>query len=108
MVGKSKSALQEFVAFVKGFGVIGLAIGVVIGGAVNTLVGELTKDIISPLLGYVVGGVDFASVKLGNIMIGSFVGSLINFLILVAVVWVGVKVIVGRMLTAEEKEKLGM
>jgi large conductance mechanosensitive channel len=108
MVNQSKSAIQEFIAFIKGFGVIGLAIGVVIGKAVSDLVAALVTTIINPILGYVVGGINFSSIKLGNLLVGDFISALINFLILVAVVWIGVKVIVGRMLSEKERADMGM
>jgi large conductance mechanosensitive channel len=112
MVDKSMSVVQEFVNFIKGFGVIGLAIGVVIGSAVTKLVASLVDNIITPIVGIILNGSDFSKlvIKVGNseIMYGKFIGSSIDFLIIVAVVWVAVKLIVGRMLTAEEKTKMGM
>jgi large conductance mechanosensitive channel len=109
---KQMSVIQEFIAFVKGFGVIGLAIGVVIGGAVTKLVASLVENVVAPIVGILLGGVDFSGLVLevgkSKIMYGAFISSLIDFLILVAVVWVAVKLIVGRMLSADEKAKLGM
>lgn len=112
MTTKEKTPIQEFVAFIKGFGVIGLAIGVVIGGAVTKLVASLVENIVTPIVGIFLGGVNFSGleIKIGSSIIhyGLFISSLIDFLILLLVVWVGVKLIVGRMLSADEKAKLGM
>jgi large conductance mechanosensitive channel len=112
MVNKSMSFVQEFVAFVKGFGVIGLAIGVVIGGAVAKLVASLVDNVITPIIGIIVGGVKFDELVLkvgeSKIMYGMFISSLIDFLIIILVIYVAVKLIVGKMLSADERAKLGM
>jgi large conductance mechanosensitive channel len=112
MVQNGKSAIQEFISFIKGFGVIGLAIGVVIGGAVTKLVASLVDNVVTPFVGILLAGVDFSNLawEIGDnkIKYGLFISSLIDFLILVAVVWIAVKLIVGRMLSKEEREKLGM
>jgi large conductance mechanosensitive channel len=112
MVTKTTSAVQEFINFIKGFGVIGLAIGVVIGGAVTKLVASLVENIITPIVGIILSGQDFSGLAItvgkSKIMYGMFIGSFIDFLIIVAVVWIAVKLIVGRMLSADEKAKMGM
>ncbi len=106
------SFVQEFVGFIKKFGVIGLAIGVVIGGAVSKLVGSLVEDVVTPIVGIFLGGVDFSSLVLevgkSQIKYGLFITSLIDFLILLLVVYIAVKLVVSRMLTDKEKEDLGM
>ncbi|NJK71647.1 MAG: MscL family protein [Thermales bacterium] len=95
-------------AFVKGFGVIGLALGVVIGGAANTIVKSLVDNIIQPLLGYI-GGLDSLSEwTLGKLYVGAFVGDLIEFLVLLFVVYMAVKIIISRFLTKKERETLGI
>jgi large conductance mechanosensitive channel len=112
MVNQSKSAIQEFIAFIKGFGVIGLAIGVVIGTAVTKLVASLVDNVITPIVGIILNGVDFSGlvIKVGGstIKYGMFIGSFIDFIIIVAVVWIAVKVIVGRMLSEKERTDMGM
>jgi len=55
--------LTEFRAFLVKSNALALAIGVVIGGALGTVVNSLVNDIIMPPIGYVLGGVDFASLK---------------------------------------------
>ena len=99
-------------AFVKGFGVIGLAIGVVMGGAVTNLVTSLVSNIITPIIGAIAGEVNFASLSFtlgkSKIMHGAFIGSLIDFLIIILIIYIAVKAIVGRMLTKDKREKLGL
>jgi large conductance mechanosensitive channel len=105
---KGSSFVKEFVGFIKGFGVIGLAIGVVVGGAVTKLVEALVTDIISPLLTYIGGLERLEDLKLDRLLIGGFIAELINFLILMLVIWLAVKVVISKMLTEKERADLGM
>ncbi|MEK7613953.1 MAG: MscL family protein [Patescibacteria group bacterium] len=88
--------MKNFVAFIREQGVIGLAIGFILGGAVSTVVASLVKDIINPLLGILLGSVGglataHFSILGAQIMWGSFVSVLINFLVIAAVVYYGFK-----------------
>ncbi len=106
---KNKSFIDEFMGFVKGFGVIGLAIGVVIGGAAKTIVDSLVANIIEPILA-MIGGLDNISELwvVEGIKFGAFIGDLINFLILLWIVFVAVKIIISRFLSPKEREDMGM
>jgi large conductance mechanosensitive channel len=68
---------KEFVDFVKRGNVIDLAVAVIIGGAFGAIITSLVNDIIMPLVGVVLGGIDFASlsVQVGDatVMYGSFI-----------------------------------
>ena len=92
--------LQEFRAFLVTSNALALAIGVIIGGALGTVVNSLVNDIIMPPIGYLLGGVDFASLKyvlkpaVGGdpatevaIRWGAFINAVIAFLIIAFVVW---------------------
>lgn len=57
------SFLKEFKEFAMRGSVVDLAVGVVIGGAFGKIVTSLVNDIIMPPVGYLTGGVDFASLK---------------------------------------------
>ena len=50
-----KSNLQEFILFIREKGVVGLAIGIIIGGAVTKFVNAIVTDLINPILGAVTG-----------------------------------------------------
>jgi len=81
-----------FIEFIREHGVVGLAVGFVLGGSVSKLVTALVNDIVNPIIGILTGRAnDLAkfSFKVGeaNIMWGSFINDLINFIILVAVVY---------------------
>ena len=55
--------LSEFKVFLTRSNALALAIGVIIGGALGAVVSSLVKDIIMPPISYLLGGVDFAELK---------------------------------------------
>jgi large conductance mechanosensitive channel len=88
--------MEGFMDFIRKQGVVGLAVGFILGGAVSKVVSSLVEDIINPLLGIALGAagsLETASLKLGpaSIMWGSFVAVLIDFLVIALVVYYGVK-----------------
>lgn len=85
---------KEFIEFLKKYGVIGLAIAVIIGGKANALVSAIVDHIIMPLVGLVLPGGDWRSWSLGPIGIGAVLGSLVDFLIVAWLVfWFSKKVL---------------
>jgi len=82
---------KEFADFVKRGNVIDLAVAVIIGGAFGAIITSLVNDIIMPLVGVLLGGLDFASlsVQVGDatIMYGSFIQATVNFLIIAFVLF---------------------
>lgn len=88
--------MKGFMEFIREQGVVGLAVGFILGGAVSKVVASLVNDVINPLLGIILGaadGLQTATIQIGtaNIMLGSFLGTLIDFAVIAAVVYVGVK-----------------
>ena len=88
--------LAGFMDFIREQGVVGLAVGFILGGAVSKLVASLVNDIINPILGLALGAVGDladASIRLAGaeIMWGSFVSVLIDFVVISLVVFYGVK-----------------
>jgi large conductance mechanosensitive channel len=98
--------LQEFQAFIMRGNVIDLAVGIIIGAAFTTIVSSLVKDILTPILGLVIGGIDFSNIfltlkgphaatlaeaqKAGAVTlnVGLFLNAVINFLIVsFAIFW---------------------
>src|SRR6476661_9898703 len=59
---KPPSWLTEFRSFIMRGNVVDLAIGIIIGAAFTGIVNSLVKDVINPLIGVVIGGVDFSNV----------------------------------------------
>ena len=87
--------IEEFMEFLNRYGIIGLAIGFIIGGAAGNLVSAMVADILMPIITFFIPGGAWrdAVLTIGriNISIGHFVGSLIDFLIIALVVFVLVK-----------------
>lgn len=88
--------MKGFVEFVRTQGVIGLAVGFILGGAVSGLVAALVRDIINPLLSIFLGNLNHLSelvVRVGptQILIGDFIAVLVNFVVISAVVYFGIK-----------------
>lgn len=89
--------VQDFTTFLRDQGIVGLAVAVVLGAAVTRLVGAFVADIINPFVGVLVGAAgDLSSMvlKIGPIEIrwGSFVTALIDFLVVVTVIYAMVRV----------------
>ncbi len=87
--------LKEFKAFVMRGNVLDLAIAVIIGGAFGKIVGSLVNDILMPVIGLIIGGVNFSerSLTVGATVItwGVFVQTIIDFLIIAFVIFLIVK-----------------
>lgn len=80
-----KKFLEEFKQFISKGDVVSMAVGIIIGGAFTAIVTSLVNDIITPILGIILGGIDFkeivitvGSAKLG---IGLFIQAVIDFLL---------------------------
>lgn len=88
--------MQGFLEFVRTQGVVGLAVGFILGGAVSKVVSSVVTDIVNPVLGVILGSVDgikSMTIPLGSaeIMLGNFISVLIDFMVVAAVVYFGVK-----------------
>lgn len=92
--------LGEFRGFLLRTNALALAIGVIIGGALGTVVNSLVNDIIMPPIGLALGGVDFSALKVvlkpavgGDpatevaIRWGAFINAVIAFIAIAFVVW---------------------
>lgn len=89
---------KDFVEFIRKQGVVGLAVGFILGGAVSKLVSAIVTDLINPLLGIILcqtGALKSAYFAIGpaKIMWGDFVSVLIDFLVIALVVYFGVKIL---------------
>ena len=87
-----KGFMNQFMAFLSKYGVVGLAIAVIIGGAAGGLVSALVADILMPIITFFIPGGEwrYATLTLGPIVlsIGHFVGVLIDFMIIAIVVFI--------------------
>jgi large conductance mechanosensitive channel len=79
--------LEGFKKFIARGNVMDLAVGVIIGAAFGAIVDSLVKDIITPIIGLIGGQPDFSAIKPAGIGIGSFVNSVISFLMKAAALY---------------------
>ena len=97
VVESGTGIFKEFAAFISKGNVIDLAVGVVIGGAFGKIVSSLVDDIIMPLVGMIIGGIDFSSLTLtikdAKLAYGMFIQNIIDFLIVAACIFVFIKFI---------------
>jgi large conductance mechanosensitive channel len=86
--------MKEFITFIREKGVLGLAVGIIMGGAVTKLVTSIVDNLLNPLIGAVTGAAGNLS-TLGYTLplteitfkYGAFISSLIDFLAVLAVVY---------------------
>ncbi len=87
-----------FLHFIRKQGVVGLAVGFILGGSISKVVSALVTDIVNPLLSLIPGAngqLKDAALVVGSaqIMWGDFLSAIIDFLVLALVVYFGVKMI---------------
>lgn len=103
-----KKNIEEFKKFIARGNVIDLAVGVIIGGAFSSIVTSLVNNILTPILGLVLGGVDFSSLSLTfrdtKIEYGAFIQSIIDFLIIAICIFTIVKII-NKIMHIKKKEE---
>ncbi len=108
-----KTTIEEFKAFAVKGNVVDMAVGVIIGGAFGKIVTSLVNDVIMPIIGMFMGGVDFTTLFYatdgntyataaealeagsGIIAYGNFISQIVDFLIIAIVIFVMLKVITG-------------
>ena len=87
--------IEEFKKFIMRGNVLDLAVAVIIGGAFGKIIASLVDDILMPLIGLLMGGIDFngLSFTVGKaaVMYGSFIQTVIDFLIIAFVIFMVVK-----------------
>ena len=100
--------LKEFKEFISKGNVLDLAVGVVMGSAFSGIVTSLVNDIIMPLVGLLIGGIDFSGMKAtvgkASIMYGNFIQNIVNFLIIAMSIFVFIKFI-NRLSKKVKKEE---
>ena len=98
---------DEFKEFVMRGNVIDLAVGVIIGAAFGGIVSSLVDDVLMPIVGIFLGGLDFSDISIdvgeATVNVGLFINAIINFLIIAAVIFLIVRWV--NKLTAQPAEK---
>lgn len=96
--------MSGFFEFIRKRGVVGLAIGFMLGGAISKTVTALVDDVINPLVGLALGsvGLSEATWTIGEAELkwGHFVSAIVDFVIVALIVYIGVK-----LLDLDEPEK---
>ncbi len=86
---------KEFREFINRGNVLDLAVAVIIGTAFTSIVNSLVVDIITPIFGIVLGGIDFTGLTItvgeSQITYGNFIQAIVNFLIISFVVFLAVR-----------------
>ena len=99
--------LKEFKKFIARGNVLDLAVGVIVGGAFSSIVTSLVNNIFTPVIGLIVGGVDFSNLSITfrdtKIMYGAFIQSIIDFLIVALCLFIVVKAV--NKVTHKREEK---
>ena len=89
--------LKEFKEFIARGNVMDLAVGVIIGSAFGKIVTSIVDDLLMPVIGMIIGGIDFTnlSVKIGEaeVKYGNFLQNVIDFLIVAFCIFIIVKAV---------------
>ena len=117
--------LKEFRDFIARGNVVDMAVGIIVGAAFTAIVRSVVSDLIDPIIGLIIGGIDFSDMYVvlsGSVpegaslsaareegaaifAYGSFITAVINFLIIAFVVFMLVKAINRARAAAEEHRK---
>lgn len=100
--------LNDFKKFIAQGNVLDLAVGVVIGSAFVKITGSLVDDIIMPIVGIFLGGIDFKTLAIvigsANVKYGNFIQIVIEFLLVAWVVFMIVRSATKAGLTGQKPE----
>lgn len=101
---KAKGAIAEFKTFISQGNVMDMAVGVIMGSAFGKIVTSLVNDILMPLVGLVLGKVDFSTLAFKGIAYGAFIQAIVDFLIVAICIFAMVKAL-EKFKRKEEKEE---
>ncbi len=95
-----KGFISEFKEFISRGNVMDMAVGVIIGGAFQSIINSMVEDVIMPVVSLVTGGIDFNewSYKMGSgenaavLHYGNLITAIINFLLMALVIFIFIKV----------------
>jgi large conductance mechanosensitive channel len=99
--------MRAFIAFIREQGIVGLAIGFILGGSISKVVTSFVGDIVNPLIGLVLGFAgnlkdQYFTVFSAKVMWGNFIANTIDFIIIALVVYYGFRLL---RLTRFDKKK---
>ncbi len=100
--------LKEFTKFINRGSVVDLAVGVIVGAAFGKIVSSLVEDILMPLIGTIIGGINFTAltIKIGEAQInyGRFIQNVFDFLIVAFCIFIFIRII-NKVFGKEETTK---
>lgn len=106
---QATSWIGDFQEFISRGNVVELAVAVAVGGAFTAITNSLVNDIVMPVVGIILGGVDFASLSIqvgdATIAYGNFIQAIITFLIIALVMFWVVRLMNRFWRTQEEEPK---
>lgn len=107
---KKPKMVDEFKDFISRGNVVDMAVGVIIGSAFGKIVTSLVNDILMPLIGVIIGGLDFSNlsikVKDASIAYGAFIQAIVDFLIIALCIFFAVKLFSKFRRKEEAKEEV--
>lgn len=108
IITKGTKTLKEFKTFISKGNVVDLAVGVIIGSAFGKIVSSLVNDILMPIIGIIIGGINFSNltiqIKDATIKYGIFIQNIIDFLIVAFCIFIFIKLI-NKVSKKEEEKK---
>ena len=106
---REKKVVSEFKEFISKGNIVDMAVGVIIGSAFGKIVTSLVNDIFMPLIGVIIGGLDFTSltIKVGEAVIsyGVFIQNIVDFLIIAGCIFLMIKILAKFKKKEEVKEE---
>ena len=104
-----KGFIAEFKEFAMKGSIVDVAIGMIIGAAFSAIITSLVEDIIMPLLGIIIGKVDFSALSItvgsAQVMYGQFIQSCFSFLLIALTIFICIKAANKARTALERKSK---
>jgi large conductance mechanosensitive channel len=101
--------MKGFIEFIRSQGVVGLAVGFIMGGSITKLITAFVNDIINPIVGIFMGAADlqgsYIQIAGAKIMWGSFISNLIDFIIMAFIVYFSVQILGLNRLDKDKNKK---
>ena len=108
-ISKISEEASAFKNFVSRGNVVDMAVGVIVGGAFGKIVTSLVNDMLTPIIGVLLGGLNFTDLKIkicnANVLYGNFIQSIIDFLIISICIFVMVRLFDKFKKKEEKKEE---
>lgn len=108
IIKKGKGTLSEFKDFISKGNVLDMAVGVIIGAAFGKIVTSLVDNILMPIIGVLIGGIDFSGLTIqfkdATIGYGIFIQNIIDFLIVAFCIFIFIKILRRKKKEEEVKQ----